>query len=169
MSKIRLIVIILGIFVVVAQFAEFWANDVLSNSEKKKEAVYTDYERYIDFQIQALVIRGSYNTLQAVNNSSMHEVMVEREKEVLDRLLQSLLALTVHIEEDYDKNEWFTMNYTELMNLTLELSPIINAEYDNSKNEVNAWKQYVNIISAIKFSLLAFEVIFVNFDKNKKR
>ena len=173
MHKIRWFVIIIGILVVVAQSVEFCSNNVLSDLENKKAEIYTDYERYIDFETEALVIRGAYNTLQAVNNSNLYEVMLEREKEFLDRRLQSILAITVHFDvnnkiEDDNKTEWFKMNYTELDNLAKELSPLINEEYNNRIDAVNAWKLNVNISSATKFSLLAFAVILVNFDKNKK-
>ncbi len=87
--------------------------------------------------------------------------------------LQSLLAITVHFEvenkiEADNKTEWFKMNYTELENLAGELSLLINEECNNRIDVVNAWKFYVNIANTAKFSLLAFEVVLVNFDKNKK-
>jgi hypothetical protein len=169
MSKIRYFVILLGLLVVVAQVGEFLANNNLSDWEKKKEDIYNDYVRYLDIQTQALVLRSSYNTLQAVNNATLYEAMVEREKEMLDRLLASLLALTVHVEGIENKDEWEHMNYTELMDLSRQLSPIINNQYNDSKSEVNNWKQNVNIASTFKFSLLAFQVILVIFDKGKKR
>ena len=173
MSKIRWLVIIIGLLVIVAQAVELGFNGVLSDWENAKDAMYTDYERYLDFETEALVIRGAYNTLQAVNNSDLHEVILEREKEFLDRRLASLLALIVHFDvtnkiEVDNKSEWFEMNYTELDNLARELDPLINEEYSNRIDAVNAWKLNVNIASAVKFSLLAVEVILVNFDKTKK-
>jgi len=172
MSKTRWLVILFGILVVVAQVFEWHFNNVLSDLENKKAQMYTDYERYLDFETEALVIRGAYNTLQAVNNSNLYEVMLEREKEFLDRRLGSILAITVHFDvenkiEADNKTEWFKMNYTELDNLARELSPLINEEYNNRIDAVDAWKFNVNIASAVKFSLLAFEVILVNFDKDK--
>ena len=166
MTLAKWLALVIGILVVIAQVVEWQFNNVLSDWEKKKADIYADYERYLDFRVEAQTLRGTYNTLQAVNNSLLNETMIIREKEMLNLILGSVLALSNHIDIE-NKSEWTSMDYYQLMNVTAQLDVIVNSEYQRISTEVQNSKVAANTASAFKFGLLAVEVIIVAFDKKK--
>ena len=166
-NKLKIAVIIIGFLVVFFQFSEFLANQSLSNEEQKKDELYTDYVRYLDFQTQAQVLRGVYNTLQAINNSEMHTTLVDREEEMIDYVLTSLYALTNHI--NVDRSSWNSLGFYELMNKTVEMGEIVNDVYGQTIQNIKSLKSAVNTYSSLKYGVLAVEVIAVNADKWYKK
>jgi hypothetical protein len=166
MKWIKLLVVLFGIIVVVAQATEWCFNNELADWKKKKSDIYTDFERYLDYRAEAQTLRGVYNILQAVNNSKLNETMIIREKEMLDLVLGSVLVLSNHIYIE-NKSEWASMDYDELMDVTEQLNTTVNLLYADISNEVESWTFWANSVSAIKFVFLAIDVILVYFDKKK--